>query len=191
MTTRGRTPGSVSGCIGVFDGDKTSEKEKPVANQEIRRAPVEPRGADPPRFVVSSLFALFLLFLFHHPPPRLAPPKHPSTLFLSPSPPFPARTLHLYSPWVASSPPASTTRPRPVRTTQPPSTPLPRHSRSFFPGNDEIEKQLKRDRMMAKNEIKMLLLGAGESGKVGSALLTKTPNTLTCHPVCSLLCSSR
>ena len=37
---------------------------------------------------------------------------------------------------------------------------------SGLPGNDEIENQLKRDRAMAKNEIKMLLLGAGESGKV-------------------------
>ena len=41
-------------------------------------------------------------------------------------------------------------------------------SLTFLLGNDEIENQLKRDRLMAKNEIKMLLLGAGESGKVCS-----------------------
>jgi len=40
----------------------------------------------------------------------------------------------------------------------------------FLVGNDEIESQLKRDRMLAKNEIKMLLLGAGESGKVRAVL---------------------
>jgi hypothetical protein len=49
-------------------------------------------------------------------------------------------------------------------------------SNSFFLGNDEIENQLRRDRMMAKNEIKMLLLGAGESGKVSYTMAT--PNTL-------------
>lgn len=33
-------------------------------------------------------------------------------------------------------------------------------------GNDEIETQLRRNPMMAKNDIKMLLLGTGDSGKM-------------------------
>jgi hypothetical protein len=45
---------------------------------------------------------------------------------------------------------------------------LPGLSHPYLPftGNEEIENQLRRDKVMAKNEIKMLLLGAGESGKV-------------------------
>ena len=43
--------------------------------------------------------------------------------------------------------------------------PKPVFLADHLPGNDEIEEQLRRDRANLRNEIKLLLLGAGESGK--------------------------
>ena len=60
------------------------------------------------------------------------------------------------------------------------------------PGNDEIENQLRRDKVMAKNEIKMLLLGAGESGKVSVPHHPPTRNRFDRpHPPPSRLYSNR
>jgi hypothetical protein len=58
-------------------------------------------------------------------------------------------------------------------------------------GNEEIENQLRRDKVMAKNEIKMLLLGAGESGKVSLIITSSYPNRSTISPPPSQLSSSR
>ena len=64
--------------------------------------------------------------------------------------------------WAVSSHAMSIMRRKPVRLALSES----KHSSDVSAGHNEIECQLKRDRVLAKNEIKMLLLGAGESGKV-------------------------
>jgi len=66
-------------------------------------------------------------------------------------------------------------------------SPIPSSLIHTFSGNDEIESQLKRDRMMAKNEIKMLLLGAGESGKVRFVFTERWVIMLTTHSQSTVL----
>lgn len=95
-------------------------------------------------------------------------------LSLSPStfspPPLPTSLDSLIPPsliWVVYHHPSLTKKPEPVRLLFNTHT-LAYHTLTYVPftGNEEIENQLRRDKVMAKNEIKMLLLGAGESGKV-------------------------
>lgn len=102
----------------------------------------------------------------------LSPPQF--TLFLSPLFLYIffsliLSSLHYPSLWVAYHHPLLTKKPELVRLLFDTHThALPGLSHPYLPftGNEEIENQLRRDKVMAKNEIKMLLLGAGESGKV-------------------------
>ena len=80
--------------------------------------------------------------------------------------------------------------PHPPPSLLPPPSSQP-HLRVLPPGNDEIENQIKRDRMMAKNEIKMLLLGAGESGKVSFLSISTCNFPYPLPAYNSLLSSSR
>lgn len=110
-------------------------------------------------------------------PPPLAPQSRPS-LFLSflrpralllPCPSFPPTTALPFRNglcFITVVPGGQCSQSSFVLVFAPSSTPAD----FFLPGDQEIESQIRRDRANARNEIKMLLLGAGESGKVGSRL---------------------